>query len=181
MILTDTGADFEPTPTGEQQAICTAFFDIGLQRSLDGFPVHQCVLLWELAARKKNGMPFTVTKRYTASLSELATLRKHLESWRGRQFTAEELKRFDSDNIPGKQCRLFLVDKVKAGGKRRAEVDTILPPERGQAVRQTTEKGFIPDWVSKAIAEQLPANQGAATAAPARDPAPDDIDDEIPF
>jgi hypothetical protein len=178
MIITDTGADYEPIPAGVVAAVCIQVFDIGLQRSLDGYPVHQCVVLWELGTAKKNGQPFTITRRYTASLNEMAILRKHLESWRGRAFTADELKRFDTSAIVGKNCRLNLVEKIKTGGKRRVDVESVLPAERGQALKPTTPADFIPEWVAKAIAEQIHPN-GEAPAAPVA-PA-GDFNDDIPF
>ena len=39
-----------------------------------------------------SGEPFLVWKRYTLSLGDKATLRAHLEAWRGRKFTADELE-----------------------------------------------------------------------------------------
>lgn len=181
MIINDTGADYEPIPSGVQRAICYAVYDIGLQRSLDGYPVRQCVLLWELEACKKNGQPFHVTRRYTASLSELAVLRKHLESWRARAFTAEELKRFDTDRVVGANCRLNLVEKIKAGGKRRVDVDSVLPAETGQRLTIRTPAGFMPDWVATCIAEQLPPDGVQATPRTTAPASAEFAEEDIPF
>ena len=49
----------------------------------------------------EDGRPFGVFKTYTASLFEAATLRKDLESWRGKSFTEEELSGFDISNLIG--------------------------------------------------------------------------------
>ena len=46
----------------------------------------------------EDGRPFAVSKTYTASLFEAATLRKDLENWRDKSFTEEELKGFDIEN-----------------------------------------------------------------------------------
>lgn len=166
MILTDTGADYEPIPTGVLRAVCVNFFDIGLQRNLDGNPAHQCVILWELEQTKKNGEPFLVTRRLTASLNEKATLRGLLESWRGRPFTADELKKFNSDALIGINCRLNLVEKIKGGGKRTVDVESVLRPEGNPtSLKAFTPRDFMPGWVRKCISEQLPAPE--ATREPA--------------
>ncbi len=49
----------------------------------------------------EDGRPFAVSKTYTASLFEAATLRKDLENWRDKSFTEEELKGFDIENLIG--------------------------------------------------------------------------------
>jgi hypothetical protein len=179
MILTDTGSDYEPIPAGFHPACCINIFDLGMQRSLDGYPVRQCVVLWELGGPgKKSGEPFTITHRYTASLNEKANLRRDLESWRGRAFTAAELEGFNTDKIVGVFCRLNLVEKIKEGGKRRVDVTSVLPPEPGKTWTPRTPRTFIPDWVAKAIAEQLPPAGGSA---PAPRPADEADLEEIPF
>jgi len=38
------------------------------------------------------GEPMSISKNYTASLSDMATLREDLKNWRGRDFTPEELR-----------------------------------------------------------------------------------------
>jgi hypothetical protein len=49
-----------------------------------------------------DGKPLMISKRYTMSLGEQSTLRKDLESWRGKKFTAEELLGFDLNVLLGK-------------------------------------------------------------------------------
>ena len=53
-----------------------------------------------------DGRPFVVSKTYTASLYEMAALRKDLQSWRGKSFTEEELKGFDITNLLGCTARI---------------------------------------------------------------------------
>jgi hypothetical protein len=62
------------------------------------------------------GKPFSVGKIYTASIGEKATLRHHIESWRGAAFTPEELQGFESKNLLGKACmvNVGMTDKGKA-------------------------------------------------------------------
>ena len=53
-----------------------------------------------------DGRPFVVSKTYTASLFEMAALRKDLQSWRGMSFTEEELKGFDITKLLGCTARI---------------------------------------------------------------------------
>jgi hypothetical protein len=54
------------------------------------------------ALTTNDGKPLMISKRYTMSLGEQSTLRKDLESWRGKKFTAEELLGFDLNVLLGK-------------------------------------------------------------------------------
>jgi hypothetical protein len=156
MIISDTGADFEPVPTGLRSAVLVNVFDIGLQRGFRGDVNPECVFLWELADLKKDGNPFTVTRRYTASLNEKANLRRDLESWRGKTYTDEEIKAYNTDILIGINCRLNLVKKAKTNGKEYIEVAGVMKPEGSPtALKAKTSRTFIPDWVAKAIAEQV--------------------------
>ena len=125
MIISDNGGtSFEQPPTGSHAARCISIIDLGTQRSTYEGEVqikHQVIVRWELANELLTigdfaGKPFTVSKFYTASLHEKAGLRKDLASWRGRDFTAEELKGFDMKSILGKPCMLSvgLSEKGKA-------------------------------------------------------------------
>jgi hypothetical protein len=165
MLLTDTGADYEPIPTGIRPAALVNVFSIGLQRSGRGELNQECVFLWELAGvAKKDGTPFLVARRYTASLNEKANLRKHLRSWRGRDFTADELKGFDTTRLLGINARLNLI-QVPRNGKDWVEIDSVLQPEGNPtAYKPRTPRTFMPDWVSKAIAAQVQPEAPAAAA-----------------
>lgn len=166
MILTDTGADFEPIPTGVQRAALVNVFDLGLQRGSRGDVNHECVFLWELAgSSKRDGSPFLVARRYTASLNEKANLRKHLRSWRGRDFTDVELRGgFDTSRMLSFNARLNLI-MVNRNGKDWVEIDAVMPPDGNPtAYKPRTPRTFVPDWVVKAITNKVPEDA----------PAPDD-------
>jgi len=70
---------------------------------------------WELVTEKavfKDGepeKPFVVNKKYNLSLGEKATLRKDLESYRGKTFTDEELKGFDVSKLINTPCMLQII------------------------------------------------------------------------
>ena len=75
--------------------------------------------MWELPTETVEVEDRTETrvlsKQYTCSLSDTASLRKDLDSWRGRRFTDEELKGFDLRNIVGVPCQLSITNEERNG------------------------------------------------------------------
>jgi hypothetical protein len=132
------GMDFEQAPTGAQVARCIRLIDIGTQENTwEGKINHkrQVVVSWELphclmTEGESAGKPFIVSKFYTASLSEKATLRHDLVAWRGREFTPEELAGFDSKNIIGKTCMLGSTE----GKNGKTRVTTVMQLPKGMPV-----------------------------------------------
>ena len=55
-----------------------------------------------------DGKPMVVSKRYTLSLDEKATLLKDLQAWRGKEFTQEELDGFSLEVLLGKFCMVSI-------------------------------------------------------------------------
>ena len=105
LILTDGGGRYTPTPEGLWPAVCVDVVDLGMQETPWG-PKQKVELYWEIEELDPKGVRFTVRTRYTASLNDKANLRKQLEAWRGRKFTAQELKGFDLEVLVGVNCQL---------------------------------------------------------------------------
>jgi len=116
--ISDQGGDFEKCPAGVVPAWCVSVVDLGTQNS-EAYGVQKKVwILFETPGKTmSDGRPFGVSRFYTASLNEKASLRKDLEGWRGRAFTQEELDAFDLKKILGKSCLINVVhnDKDKVG------------------------------------------------------------------
>ena len=73
--------------------------------------------------------PTSVSKEYTLSLYEKATLAQHLQSWRGKKFTPEELKGFDITNVLGAPCMINLIHQAsKSDASKVYETITSLTP-----------------------------------------------------
>lgn len=131
--------DFTPIEAGVHLAICYGIYDLGTHRD-EKYEKdrHQIVVLWEVPDSRieieRDGkhldLPRAISNRYTLSLNEKATLRKDLEAWRGKPFTAEELDGFDMRNILGKSCQLGIVHVTK-GDKTFAVINSILGLPRG--------------------------------------------------
>lgn len=66
-----------------------------------GFEITEAVDPSTNIVMMEDGRPFGAFKTYTASTSELSTLRKHVESWRGKSYTDEEVNSFDITQMIG--------------------------------------------------------------------------------
>lgn len=89
---------------------------------------------WELPTelkvfKEENGeQPLVISKEFTLSMNEKANLRKMLASWRGKDFSEEEAKRFNVLNLLGKPCMLNIIHKPsKDGSKTYQEIGSISP------------------------------------------------------
>jgi len=109
------GGSFAPAPEGNHMARCVRVIDLGTQPGSAKYPnpKHKILIAWELpeVCEEYEGVmtPRLVMSRYTLSLHENSTLRPHLESWRGRAFTPEELKGFDIAKVLGVPCQVQIV------------------------------------------------------------------------
>lgn len=130
-----TGGDFELAPAGAHVATCFRFIDLGTQLvNYEGQKKSQRKVLisWELSDEKLTkgeyaGQPFTMGKKYTWSMSEKASLRKDLESWRSRAFTDADFKgpnRFNVRNVVGASC-LLQISQDEHDGKTYANIKAI--------------------------------------------------------
>lgn len=152
IIACAAATDHEPCPTGNHLAVCAFVEDIGLDWS-DKYQKadHKVVICWELGAKMSDGRPFMISQRYTVSLGEKSNLRGDLESWRGRKFTADELKGFDLEKLIGVNCLLNVIEEER-GGKLRRAIASVSPPMQGMP-KLTRINTAPPEWVAQARAD----------------------------
>ena len=116
------GADFKPAPAGNWPAVCYRLIDLGTQETeYEGKKgkAHQISIWWELHDEETmtdEGKPMLIFKTFTFSMSEKANLRKVLESWRGKAFTAEDFGNFDMRNLLGVPCLVNVAHKDGRNG-----------------------------------------------------------------
>jgi hypothetical protein len=135
MAITATAGSsgtFTPAPAGVHQAVCVDVIDLGMLESayLDQQGrkkvQHKINIAWQITKLRDDGKRFVLYKRYTLSLNEKATLRKDLESWRGRPFTRDEELGFDVERVKGANC-LINVQHNANGDKTYANVVSVMP------------------------------------------------------
>lgn len=184
IIAKDTGGgEFEAIPSGMHNAVGAKVYDLGQQPGFTaGTFAHKIAVLWELATRYTTGdyagQRMRVSKTYTLSLAEKANLRHDLESWRGRQFTEQELQGFDVEKVVGAPCTLNLIETVNPKtNKRYVKVSAVMPLMSGaERLVPETKPDYVPEWIAKLLTAAQPAEvytvptDGAGTS-----------DDSIPF
>lgn len=118
---------FVPAPTGNQQAVLADIQELGLLD--DGFGGKKPYLkyVFQLAELMENGKPFMVSRRFNATLHNKGHLKPFIVAMRGKNFTADELKGFDDEELIGKNYSLNIVHKETDDGKTYANIASIAP------------------------------------------------------
>lgn len=129
------GTGYTPPEEGVYQAVCYGLYDLGQQYSEKwDKTAHRVLLSWELPEQRMEierdgktlNLPRAISKEYTLSLHKKAQLRKDLEAWRGRIFTAEELAGFDLQAILKANCMIQVLH-TKKDDKTYANITAIMP------------------------------------------------------
>lgn len=146
------GSPFELCPAGTHIAVCYRFIDLGTQRyEHPGGPKDQrkVMLSWELsdvviADGEFAGEPFTYHQQYTWSMNEYATLRKHLESWRGVSFKDSDFGEEGCDirDVLGKACMLT-VRHTASGNRTYARLQSITRLLKGIAAPEKPRNALV--------------------------------------
>lgn len=131
-----TSTHSEPVSAGMHTAVCYAVIDIGEQYSeMFQNSRRKVVILWEtdekMATSDGEVKPKIISKEFALSLHEKSDLRKTLTSWRGREFTPEELEGFNLENILGAACLLNVVE-AKREDRTYHNIGSVSPLMRGQ-------------------------------------------------
>jgi hypothetical protein len=186
ILAKSSDKEFEKFPLpdeGTVQAVCAGVWDLGMQKTVyngNEKVQHKVVVAWEInqmidaPESEYHGKPYMLSKTYTLSLFENATLRRDLESWRGKAYTEAEINTgVDVEKLYGINC-LVGVAHVTKGDKTYANITSILPLLKGvekiKPVRGQMEAP--PKWVIE--------KQGQAVKPEALDVDEPEMDDEIP-
>ena len=207
-IAKSSGGDFTPLPAGTHIARCFAVISLGTQPSNNPQfpPAFKVMLMWEVPDETVDmqgvATPMTISKEYTLSLNEKANLRRDLQSWRGKEFTAKELEGFDVANVCGAACMLSVIHKKSAKGSDYATVASISAMAKSvkcgepfhKYIKFEIENGrnqvfdSLLDWIKKKIEaceewkRPTAPPQGSAETPPEDDGGDDGAGDpEVPF
>ena len=111
-----------PIDAGTYVGVCVGVIDIGEQKNdMYNTYTQKAIFIFEIASERvmveDEDKPRWLSETYTVSLNEKSNLAKMLISWRGKDFTEEELDGFDLASMVGKACQLqVLVVQKKDGG-----------------------------------------------------------------
>lgn len=150
IIAENKGTEYVLIPAGNHLAICYGMVEIGTVKEENGLYAgkesKKVRITWETPHEAHdfgNGMePLSISKEFTLSMSEKATLRKMLESWRGKPFTDKEAESFDITRLLGNPCMINVIHKTSKGGKDYADITAISSLPKGLAVPEQTNESF---------------------------------------
>lgn len=156
----ESTGNFKLIPAGNYIARCYSMIHIGTVNEVfkgESKQLNKVRLSWETPTETtvfkedKGEQPFSISKEFTLSLHEKATLRKFLESWRGKSFTEDEAKRFDISKLLGVPCMVNVIHKLSNTGKTYAEISSVSAMPKGVVCPDQINKSIIfsisqPDW-----------------------------------
>lgn len=211
---------FTPVPPGTYLARCYRIVDLGTQKSeYLGTIKHlpKVMLQFEVHGEDdqgnplvtSKGEPMTISKNFTLSLAEKATLRKDLVSWRGRDFTKTELDGFELKNVLGAWAMIAVTKTLGNNGKEYTNIANIntVPKQFKQNLPEAFNKTAIfsiaeadmelfetfsdglkskimssPEWQEREGVEYAKAESASGASRHAnKGTGFDDMDDDIPF
>lgn len=154
IIATSNGStNFEPIATGNYPARCYSMVHIGtVEETILGVTkkLNKVRITWELPSelkvfKEENGeQPCVISKEFTLSLHEKATLRSFLKNWRGKDFTDEEAKAFDIEKLVGAPCMLNITHKTKKDGSGvYAEIGSVSAMPKGFVCPEQINQSFV--------------------------------------
>ena len=166
-IIAKSNGSGSSVSAGAHIAVCARVIDIGDQFSqMYGKTQRKVIISWEIpdetVSIEGRDLPKMISKEYSLSLGDKATLRADLESWRGRAFSAEELKGFDLHNILSKPCQLQVIHNDNG----RAKISAIMSMPKGSTAPAVVSLPLyfdlsdktclvnmkeLPDWVCEKI------------------------------
>ena len=196
LVMKNEGGDFEILPEGTHIATCYLVVDLGNQITTykgEESVKPQVLISWECTNEKmSDGRPFVATQIYNAFFGEKAKLRLHLESWRGRKFTDQELEGFDVSKLLGVPCQVTITHST--GERTYANVTTVTGLPKGVDAPELENKPLmydldnanpetfneLPEWIQKKISGRVTDKPQSVES---ENPAPQDDfqDDSIPF
>ena len=155
LIAKDSGGgSFTPVAPGMHLARCYRIVDMGTQKTdFQGQVKHlqKVMLQFEVHGEDEDGKPLvtakgepmSISKNFTLSLAEKATLRLDLQAWRGRPFTADELRGFELKNVLGVWAMITAARALGKNGKEFTNIVSINP------VPVTIKRAGLPEGFNK--------------------------------
>ena len=158
---------------GVYTGVASALIDLGLQEnSMYKKTQRKVMIIWNIVGEtitvNDEELPRVISKEYTMSLGEKSTLRKDLEAWRGKVFSADELEGFDLRNIINTACQLQINAQEK-NGKTYTNIAAIMAIPKGTKI-DTVDDTYIfdtyepeswnnydkiPNWIKEKIKKAL--------------------------
>lgn len=188
----DAGGGFEAHKEGQFAMVCVDVVDLGV--NVEVFPgqepreVAKVALVFASGERQEDGSLTLVTTEMTNSANEKANLRRFLEAWRGRSYSAEQVEAgLPIDKLWGQPALVSIEHVTTRKGKKFAKIKSIAQVPQGLAgpdkaiVDEYARPKFLTD--RKAAYATALAKHRAATGSGEPEPEypGDDDDSDLPF
>ena len=192
--------EYEQVPAGTYVATCYRFIDRGTQtKNFMGQEKrrHEIMLSFELDELMTDGRPYTINKIYSWSMHPMYSLRKDLETWRGKPFAHSDFSAFNTRSLLGLPATITITHDLSKDGERTfARLSSIGKPMKGMPtpalINPMVYLALTPgDW-DKAAYEGLsdrmreiialsPEYAALTGKKPPEEEAEKEFDDECPF
>ena len=211
IMASDKGSsNFKPVPAGMHLARCYRVIDLGTQKSEYKGEVkllNKVMFQFEVHGeaddgtplKTEKGEPMSISKTYTLSLGDKATMNRDLSTWRGKAFTDEEKRGFSLKNLLGVWAMLSVVKSTGQNGKEYTNIEAINPVPKAMkanlpeghnkpALYSITEHDeelyqSFSDWIKNKIAEspEYQSKMERKNSSAPKGASFEDMEDDIPF
>jgi hypothetical protein len=187
----DSGALFAPHSEGQHAMLCVDIVNLGInvEQFGDQEPreVAKVALVFASGERQEDSSLTLVTTEMTLSANEKANLRKFLESWRGRSYTAEQAEAgLPIAKLWGKEALVSVEHVTTRKGRKFAKIVGIaplpktMPGPKPELLQEYERPKFLTDRKAQ-YAEALKKHRGDSTIPTPPYDSGEDPDDSIPF
>jgi hypothetical protein len=181
-IVVSGESAFQLHPEGQFRAVCV---DVVERRDVPtAWGLKTKVrIVYQTDEVMENGKPFLASSSFNASLAETSRLRPFLEAWRGKKFTADELKGFDLEHLIGAQA-VIQITHTEKDGKTYDNVTAVMRPLKGLepiTARDYTRMQDRPVETAARVAEPVAAGAGARSFSDMPAALDHEDDDGMPF
>ena len=193
----NTDKSYTPHPEGQFVATCVDAIDLGERvEQFENNPkrlVPKMALVFRTGEVNENGDEIYPALELTLSMGEKATLRRHLEAWRGKPYTpAQVAEGIDIEKLVGQPAMLTITQQQSKQGRTYAKVMGIAAvhpklrdeaPGMGDYQRPKYWEERINDYLAEAQAFRAEQGRKAAPAPKVEsDPLTTDaLADSLPF
>lgn len=183
-------AKFKTHPEGQFVAQCVDAIDLGERvEEFAGKPkklAHKCALVFRTGEKNEDtGEYIDISREFTVSMGELANLRKFLEQWRGKPYTAEQIGAgVPLHKLAGNHGLLSVAHRTSGNGRTYANITACVGVPKQMGNLPAFIAGYVRAdyWQERKDEYAKGARAFRAEAGAATDtdyPAPDDSD--LPF
>lgn len=193
IVARGSESKFKPHPDGQFVGQCVDMIDLGEHvhsfAGDDQYIEQRCAIVYRTGQKNPDtGDYIDVNKEFTVSMGERSNLRKHLEQWRGKAYTPEQVKAgVQLDRLTGNHALLTIAQKPnKAGTRTYAEITACVGvPDMMKAACQDYYDYIRADfWTTRKAeyAAEVARFRSEMATPPAHEEAPPvDDDDDLPF